>query len=145
MLEEDQPVARTEVKAEACREFPTSESKAAKPNRKRNKLEVTELASIQHQGRELKMVGEAASYWRPKTRSKNKLRLNMKKLLNPRLNTNEVTVLDDVSMDDKPELDKVSRKVKKQTAAKVAYVHLVKTKSSLKSLEDSTDFVKNSI
>ena len=84
------------------------------------------------------MVGEAASYWRPKTRSKNKLRLNMKNLLNPRLNTNEVTVLDDVSMDDKPELDKVSRKVKKQTAVKAPYVHPAEVKSSSKSLKDSS-------
>ena len=87
-MEEEQPIAKTEVKVETGKEIPTSDSKATKPNRKRNKLEVVELAAIQHQGKELKMPGEIASYWRPKTRSKNKLRLNMKKLLNPRLNTN---------------------------------------------------------
>ena len=48
------------------------------------------------------MVKELASEWRPKTRPKNKLRLNMKKLLNPRLNSKEITVLDDDSSDEKP-------------------------------------------
>ena len=84
------------------------------------------------------MVGETTSYWRPKTRSNNKLRLNMKKLLNPRLNTNEVTVLDDVSPDEKPEVKKVSRKEKKPAATKASYVHPAEVKSSSKSLEDSS-------
>ena len=48
------------------------------------------------------MLGELAPGWRAKTRPTNKLRLNMKKLLNPRLNTKEVTVLDDDSSDEKP-------------------------------------------
>ena len=52
------------------------------------------------------MVGEFAPGWRPKTRSKNKLRLNMKKLLNPKLNTEEVTVLDNSSSDEKLEIGK---------------------------------------
>ena len=137
-LLEEKHLEKTTVETETYREIPTSGSKAAKPNRKRSKLEVVELTAIQHQRKELKMPEEIASYWRPKTRSKNKLRLNMKKLLNPRLNTNEVTVLDDVSMDDKPELDKVSRKVKKQIVAKASYVHPAKAKSSLKSLGDSS-------
>ena len=62
----------------------------------------------------------------------------MKKLLNPRLNTNEVTVLDDVSLDEKPEVKKVSRKEKKPAAVKASYLHPAKAKSSLKSLEDSS-------
>ena len=48
------------------------------------------------------MLGDFAPGWRPKTRPRNKLRLNMKKILNPRLNTKEVTVLDDDSLDEKP-------------------------------------------
>ena len=48
------------------------------------------------------MMGELVSTWRPKTRPRNKLRLSMKKLLNPRLNTKEVTVLDDDSSNEKP-------------------------------------------
>ena len=84
------------------------------------------------------MVGEAASYWRPKTRAKNKLRLNMKKLLNPRLNTNEVTILDDLSSDEKPEVDKVSRKGKKQTVSKASSLHLAREKRSSLSVRDSS-------
>ena len=84
------------------------------------------------------MVGETTSYWRPRTRSKNKLRLNMKKLLNPKLNTNQVTVLDDVSPDEKLEVKKVSRKEKKPAVAKASYMHPAEIKSSSKSLEDSS-------
>ena len=84
------------------------------------------------------MPGEEASYFRPKTRSRNKLRLNMKKLLNPRLYTNEVTVLDDVSPEKNPEIKKSSRKGKKPAAVKVPYVHPVEVKSSSRSLEDSS-------
>ena len=38
------------------------------------------------------MIGE--SNWRHKTRPKNKLRLNMKKLLNPKLAKENITVID---------------------------------------------------
>ena len=48
-------------------------------------MKVVELASITHQGKFLKMLGEVGAVWRPKARPKNKLRLNMKKLLNPKL------------------------------------------------------------
>ena len=84
------------------------------------------------------MPEEKASYFKPKTRSRNKLRLNMKKLLNPRLYTNEVTVLDDVSPDENPEIKKASRKGKKPAAVKAPFVHPAKVKSSSKSLEDSS-------
>ena len=52
---------------------------------RRKKKKVVELASITHQGKVLKMLGEVGTAWRPNTRPKNKLRLNMKKLLNPKL------------------------------------------------------------
>ena len=46
---------------------------------KRRKMKVAKFASITHQGKTLKMLGEIASVWRLKTRTKNNLRLNMKK------------------------------------------------------------------
>ena len=49
------------------------------------KRKVVQLASIKHQGKYLSMLGEIGAGWRPKTRPKNKLRLNMKKLINPKL------------------------------------------------------------
>ena len=52
------------------------------------------------------MLGEFSPGWRDKNRPRNKLRLNMKKLLNPRLNSKEVTVLDDDSSDEKPKIEK---------------------------------------
>ena len=55
------------------------------PVSKRRKMKVVEFATVIHQGKTLKMLGEIAPVWRPKTRPKNKLRLNMKKLLNPKL------------------------------------------------------------
>ena len=59
------------------------------------------------------MLGELAPGWRPKTRPKNKLRLNMKKLLNPKLNIKEVTMLDTSSLDEKIESSKDDCKGKK--------------------------------
>ena len=51
--------------------------------------------------------------WRPKTRPRNKLRLNMKKLLNPKLNKEGVTVIDDSSSDEKLDVDKGDSKGKR--------------------------------
>ena len=52
------------------------------------------------------MLGEIAHVWRPKTRPRNKLRLNMKKLLNPKLNKERVIVIDDSSSEEKLNGDK---------------------------------------
>ena len=52
------------------------------------------------------MVGELALGWRPKTRPRSKFRLNMKKLLNPKLNKEGVTVIDDSSSDEKLDVGK---------------------------------------
>ena len=43
------------------------------------------------------MLGEIGAGWRPKTRPKNKLKLNMKKLLNPKLAKEKITVIEDSS------------------------------------------------
>ena len=58
------------------------------------------------------MVGELAPGWRPKTRPKNKLRLNMKKLLNPKLNTEGITMIDNSSFDEKLDFGKGDSKRK---------------------------------
>ena len=50
------------------------------------------IYSVKFQGRYYAMLGE--STWRPKTRPKNKLRLNMKNLLNPKLAKEKITVID---------------------------------------------------
>ena len=67
------------------------------------KMKVVELASITYQGKVLKMLGEVGAVWRPKTRPKNKLRLNMKNLLNPKLVEIKFTVIEDSSSQDKLE------------------------------------------
>ena len=41
------------------------------------------------------MLGETK--WRPKTRAKNKLRLNMKRILNPKLRKEKITMIEDSS------------------------------------------------
>ena len=43
------------------------------------------------------MLGEIGVGWRPKTRPENKLRLNIKKLLNPKLDQKKITVIEDSS------------------------------------------------
>ena len=62
---------------------------------RRKRMKVVELASITHQGKVIKMLGEVGAIWRPKTRPKNKLRLNMKKRLNPKLAEKKVIVIED--------------------------------------------------
>ena len=66
-------------------------------------MKVVELASITHQGKVLKMLGEVGVVWRSNTRPKNKLRLNMKKLLNPKLAEKKITVIEDSSSQEKLE------------------------------------------
>ena len=108
LLEEDESIVKTEARIGTGKEFSTLENKIVRPRKKKNMVEVMEFAIVKHQGRILKMMGEFAPAWRPKSRPRNKLRLNMKKLLNPSLNTQEVTVLDDDSSNEKPKIDKVS-------------------------------------
>ena len=109
MLEEDQPVGKTEDEAEACREFSTSEIKTVKPNRKKKKkFEVI------------------APYYRPKTRPTNKLIWNMKKLLNPKLNSKQVAVLKDISSGEEQEFDTMNIKRKGKTIAKASSSHPAK-------------------
>ena len=72
-----------------------------------------EFSSIIHQGKTFKMVGELSPGWRPKTRPRNNLRMNMKKLLNPKLNKEGVTMIDDSSSDEKMNVDKGDSKGKK--------------------------------
>ena len=66
-------------------------------------MKVVEFSSITHQGKVLKMLGEVVAVWRSKTRPKNKLRLNMKKLLNPKLAEKKVTIIEDSSSQEKLE------------------------------------------
>ena len=68
---------------------------------RKKRLKVVEFASINHQGKVLKMLGEVGVVWRPKKRLKNKLRLNMMKLLNPKLAKKKVTVIEDSSSQEK--------------------------------------------
>ena len=61
------------------------------------KIKVVQLASIKHQGKTLSMLGEIGTGWKPKNRPKNKLRFNMKKLLNPKLAKKKIIVIEDSS------------------------------------------------
>ena len=62
----------------------------------------------------------------------------MKKLLNPKLNTEEVTVLDTSSSDEKPKINKGNSKEKKEAVLKSSVSHLSKGKKLLKIVEEST-------
>ena len=53
------------------------------------------------------MLGGAETRWRPKTRAKNKLRLNMKNILNPKLAKKKVTVIEDSSSQEDLEEEEV--------------------------------------
>ena len=139
MLEEDESIAKTEARVGTVKEFSTLENKTVRPRKNKNRVEVMEFSTVKHQGRILKMMGELTPAWRPKTRPRNKLRLSMKKLLNPSLNTKDVTVLDDVSSDDeKPKSDKVSSKKKKEAVVRDSALQPAKGKKSSQSVEDSS-------
>ena len=76
------------------------------------KREVVQLAAIKHRGKTLSMFGEVGVGWRPKTRPKNKLRLNLKKNWNPKLAQEKITILEDSSSQEDLEEDE-SPNVKK--------------------------------
>ena len=96
-----------------------------------------------HQRNILNMVGEFSLGWRPKTRSKNKMRVNMKKLLNPKLNTKQVTALDTSSSDEKIESNKddYKRKSKKDDCKRKKPLKIVE-ESSLTETKLSTVFLE---
>ena len=49
-----------------------------------------QISTIKFQGKSFVMLGETK--WRPKTRAKNKLTLNMKRILNPKLRKEKIIV-----------------------------------------------------
>ena len=91
------------------------------------------------------MLGDITPRWRPKTRPKKKLRLNIKKLLNPKLNTKAITVLDTCSSDEEIEFSKGDCKRKKALKSEVSSDEKIKSsrgdckgKKALKSVEQSS-------
>ena len=110
-MEEDKLTVIDKTRVGTKKEFHSQEDRTTVPKKKN--LKVMEFASVIHQGKTLKMVGELARGWRPNTRPRNKLRLNMKKLLNPKLNKEGVTVIDDSSSDEKLDVGKGDSKGKK--------------------------------
>ena len=129
LLEGDELTVKAKSGIGTYRECSNPEDITVRPKKKLIKVKAMEFSTVRHQGRTLKMLGYLAPRWRPKTRPKNKLRLNMKKLLNPRLNTKEVTVLDDDSSDEKP-------KNEKKAVLKTPVSHHTKVKNPLKSAEE---------
>ena len=111
LLEEDKLTVIDKTRVGTKKEFDSQEDRTAVPNKK--KLKVMEFASVTHHGKSFKMVGELAPRWIPKTRPRNNLRMNMKKLLNPKLNKEGVTVIDDSSSDENLDVDKGDSKGKR--------------------------------
>ena len=139
LLEEDKLTVIDKTRVGTKKEFDSQEDRTAMPKKKNIKFK--EFASVIHQGKSLKMVGELAPGWRPKTRPKNKLRLNMKKLLNPKLNTEEVTVLDTSSSDENLESSKGKSKGRKPLNT-IKYSSLTETKLSAVFLELRGEMLK---
>ena len=59
--------------------------------------EAVQFSNVKYQGKYFVMLGGAGMSWRPKTRANNKLRLSMKKLLNPKLAKEKIIVIEDSS------------------------------------------------
>ena len=84
ILEEDEFAVKTDSRVNTYREGCSQEDEAKRSKKKKTKVIAMDFATIKHQGKSLKMLGELASTWRPKTRPRNKLRLSMNFFLNPR-------------------------------------------------------------
>ena len=69
------------------------------------KGEAVQLSAVKYQGKLFVILGGAKMRWRPKTRAKNKLRLSMKKILNPKLAKDKITVIEDSSSQEDLEED----------------------------------------
>ena len=98
LLEDEQQVIMTEPSTEALEDLPTSRSKSVKPKRKKKKSVTT--------NRKLR------------TRPTNKLRWNMKKLLNPKLDSKQEAVLINSSSSERAESFQQDSKSKKKTSVK---------------------------
>ena len=61
------------------------------------KVDCVQFSAVKFQGKSFVMLGETKTRWRPKTRAEQKLRLNMKNILNPRLMKEKITVIEDPS------------------------------------------------
>ena len=105
------------------------------------KREVVQLAAIKHQGKTLSMLGEVGVGWRPKTRTKNKLRLNMKIKLNPKLAQEKITILEDSSSQEYLEEDE-SPNVKKVKSKKQDSLMVNSSSVQIKIPEQFEDFKK---
>ena len=85
------------------------------------------------------MLGETEARWRPKTRDKSKLRLNMKNILNPRLMKEKITVIEYYSSQE----DKEEEEILISQQIHVQKEHSVILESSIgrdKIAEQSIDF-----
>ena len=98
LLEDEQQVIMTEPSTEALEDLPTSRSKSVKPKRKKKKSVTT--------NRKLR------------TRPTNKLRWNMKKLLNPKLDSKQEALLINSSSSERAESFQQDSKSKKKTSVK---------------------------
>ena len=86
------------------------------------------------------MLGEVGVGWRPKNRPKNKLRLNMKKLLNPKLAQEKITILEDSSSQEDFEEDEILYVKKfrsKKQGSLIVNSSLVKNKVAERSKDSS--------
>ena len=61
------------------------------------RLYSSQLSAIEYQAKSFVILGGVEMRWRPKTRVKNKLRLSMKKILNPKLAEEKIIAIDDSS------------------------------------------------
>ena len=137
LLEGDEVTINAKSRVVTHRKFYSQEDKTERPKKKKIKVKSMEFSIVGHQGKSLKMMGELSSGWRPK----NKLRLNMKKILNPKLNTTKVTMIDTSSSDEKIESSKGDFKGKKALKS-IEESSLTDTKLSAVFLELRAEMLK---
>ena len=101
-LLEDEQIVETDPSTETCGDFPTSRVKSDKSKKKKKK----------------KVASHRRSYKRPQTRPTNKLRWNMKKLLNPKLESKHEAVVISSSSSEKTEMVEKSSKGKGKRTVK---------------------------
>ena len=93
-------VSRTEVHRKLIIEFQMEEVNALDTPRDVGENSMVQEFSSNSKNDETPIADSFENNWRPKTRSKNKSRMKMNSILNPKFKKNVVTIIEDSSSDE---------------------------------------------
>ena len=109
-------VSRTEIQTKRIVEFQKEEIMASDTPRDIKENTIVQEISLQN---EAPFTNNVEKSWRSKTRSKNKLRVNMKAILNPKFQKNIVIVIEDSYSQENLQATEEAYQEEEQTLAKI--------------------------